>query len=148
MSYLKVVENNIVEAPYMIERDGQIIYGYNKQNNEVMLFKDGYAYYPYPASNYIVVNGQIIPKPIPEPVKNTIFTKLKIRRAMRKLECEIVLDSILRSVPEFQKEWNDAIEIDVADPMIQQAVDHGLIPQGLYNKIVKELQDNDNSEQI
>lgn len=148
MSYLKVVENNIVEAPYMIERDGQIIYGYNKQNNEAMLFEDGYAYYPYPASNYIVVNGQIIPRPIPEPVKNTIFTKLQIRRAMRKFEYEFVLDSILRTVPEFQKEWNDAVEIDVADPMILQAIEQGIFPRELYNKIVKELQDNDNSEQI
>ena len=145
MSYLKVVENNIVEAPYMIERDGQIIYGYNKQNNEAMLFKDGYAYYPYPASNYIVVNGQIIPKPIPEPVKNTIFTKLQIRRAMRKIGIEFILDSLLLNYPQMKKEWDDAVEINIADPMIQVAIEQGIIQQEVYDAIVKELQ-NDYTE--
>ena len=143
MSYLKVVENNIVEAPNIIERDGQIIYGYNKQNNEAMLFEDGYEYFPYPASNYIVVNGQIIPRPIPEPVQNTIFTKLQIRRAMRKLNIEYKLDDLLSDCIEFKIEWNDAVEIDINDPMIQLVVDKGFITQEEFDAIIRELNESE-----
>lgn len=43
------------------------------------------------------------------------FTKLQIRRAMRSLGNESELDSILATSQQFQKDWNDAIEIDLND---------------------------------
>ena len=56
----------------------------------------------------------------------TIFTKLQIRRAMRALEMEPVLDAILESNATFAADWADAQEIDLADPVFASAVAAGI----------------------
>ncbi len=59
--------------------------------------------------------------PSSEPVQN-IFTKLQIRRAMRALEMESVLDAILAGNATFAVDWADAQEIDLADPVFASAI--------------------------
>ena len=135
MSYLKIDSNKIVEAPYIIEKDGKVIYGYNKENNETMLFHDGYAKFPYGASHYEIKNGQIVEKIIPPPEPQTVFTKLQIRRAMRQLGIEDQLNAILSGNFQFQSDWNDAQEIDLNDSLIQDAIEEGLITQEMIDAI-------------
>jgi len=52
----------------------------------------------------------------------TVFTKLQIRRAMRALEMEPVLDAILAGNATFAADWADAQEIDLADPVFASAI--------------------------
>ena len=139
MSYLKIDSNKIVEAPYIIERDGKVIYGYNKENNETMLFQDGYEKFPKPIYSYTIKNGIIVerePDPIPE---QTIFTKLQIRRAMRQLGIEDQLNAILSGNIQFQSDWNDAQDIDLNDSMIQDAIREGYITQEMIEAIKEVL---------
>lgn len=135
MSYLKIDQNQIIEAPYIFERNGKTIYGYNKQNNEEMLFEDGYAKFTLPKSCYIIKDGKIVevePEPAPE---QTTFTKLQIRRAMRQLGIEDQLNALLSGNFQFQSDWNDAQEIDLNDSMIQDAIQEGLITQEMIDAI-------------
>lgn len=135
MFYLKIDQNKIVEAPYTIERDGKVIYGYNKPNNEAMLFADGYDKFPKSASNYEIKNGQIVEKePVPDPPQ-TVFTKLQIRRAMRQLGIEGQLNAILSGNLQFQSDWTDAQDIDLNDSMIQDAIQEGIITQEMIDAI-------------
>lgn len=60
MSYLKIDKNKIIEAPYIIERNGKKIYGYNKPSNESMLISDGYKSFEFPASFYTIEDGNIV----------------------------------------------------------------------------------------
>lgn len=57
----------------------------------------------------------------------SIFAKLDIRRAMRALGNESTLDALLDLVPQFKTDWADAQEIDLADPMVQQALESASI---------------------
>ena len=51
------------------------------------------------------------------------FSKLEIRRAMRALEQETVLDSLLASNATFAKDWADADKgINLNDPLVIQAL--------------------------
>jgi len=135
MSYLKIDQNKIVEAPYKVDRNGKTIYGYNKENNEAMLFEDGYAKFPYGASHYEIKNGQIVEKePVP-PEPQTVFTKLQIRRAMRQLGIEDQLNAILSGNFQFQSDWNDAQDIDLNDSLIQDAIQEGIITQEMIDAI-------------
>lgn len=52
----------------------------------------------------------------------SIFTKLQIRRAMRALEMEPVLDAILAGNATFAADWADAQEIDLTDPVFASAI--------------------------
>lgn len=49
------------------------------------------------------------------------FTKLQIRRTLRELGKENVLDYLLQNEA-FKKDWLDAIEIDLDDELTQQAL--------------------------
>lgn len=63
------------------------------------------------------------PQPEPEPQPpQTVFTKLKIRRAMRALGLECQLNAILTSDATFAADWGDAQEIDLADPVLIAAL--------------------------
>jgi hypothetical protein len=50
-----------------------------------------------------------------------IFTKLQIRRAMRVIGNEAILDGLLTNEA-FKKDWADAVEIDLSDPMTAAAL--------------------------
>lgn len=67
------------------------------------------------------------PAPPPEPQPQTVFTKLSIRRAMRSLGIEERLDALLAVSPTFAADWNDAQEIDLADPVLVEALAAGSI---------------------
>jgi len=54
-------------------------------------------------------------------LSKTVFTKLQIRRAMRSLGNEAILDGLLTNEA-FKKDWSDAIEIDLSDPMTAAAL--------------------------
>lgn len=51
----------------------------------------------------------------------TIYGKLAIRRAMRALGQEEILDALLQN-EQFRKDWDDATEIDLSDPLVVQAL--------------------------
>lgn len=53
--------------------------------------------------------------------KQTVFKKLDIRRAMRELNLEAILDTLLQDTT-FKADWNDATEIDLSDPYVVQAL--------------------------
>lgn len=95
MSYLKIDQNKIIEAPYIIERNGKTIYGYNKPSNEAMLFSDEYNKFELPASCYTIEDGNIVEMNLNIPQEKNVFTKLEIRRAMRQLGIEDTLNYIL-----------------------------------------------------
>lgn len=60
-----------------------------------------------------------VPPPTPDP---TVFSKLQIRRACRRLGFEDELDGLLASSMLFQKDWADASEIDLNDAVTVQAL--------------------------
>ena len=111
---------NAYEAPEKIQRDGKTIIGYNKSTNEAMLLGDGWLRYD---------GGRPLSQ-LP-----TKFTKLAIRRCLRKNGLEDRLDEVLSSNFAFKAEWDDAIQIDVNDVFIQQAVSQGLITQDLISLV-------------
>lgn len=123
MKYIKLQNNLIVEAPYMIERDNKKIIGYNKEANEKMLLEDGYLKYAgyLNISNLNIVDGKIIEIPriseeIP-PSGQTEFSKLQIRRTARALGKQDFLNNLLKSNENFYNDWNDAQIIDLNDQM-------------------------------
>lgn len=62
-------------------------------------------------------------RPAPEP--QTVFSKLAIRRAMRTLGIEGKLDALLNASGTFRADWQDAQEIDLADPVLTSALSTG-----------------------
>lgn len=61
MSYLKIENNKIIEAPYMIEKNGKVIYGFNK--NVDMMLADGYKFFEKQIIDYEIKNNEIVEKP-------------------------------------------------------------------------------------
>ena len=145
--YLKIVDNNIMEAPYNIIKGDQNIFGYNKESNETMLLADGYIKFDKSIDNYVIVSGNIVEKNISEELQEEgplYVTKLQIRRAMRALGVENVLNSILASNDQFKNDWTDAQEIDLNDPMVQQVVTLGIISQETFDLIKNTILNNGN----
>ena len=130
MTYLKIDQNKIIEAPYIIERNGKIVHGYNKESNQIMLFSDGYNKFELPAACYQIKDNEIIKKQYnSDVIQKRVFTKLEIRRAMRQLNIQDKLDAILENNHQFKSDWLDAQEIDLNDPQIVNALKLGLITQ-------------------
>lgn len=65
--------------------------------------------------------------PEPAPPEQTIYSKLAIRRAMRELGIEAKLDALLNASAQFRADWNDAQEIDLADPVLLSALESGTV---------------------
>lgn len=123
--YLKYENGHWIEAPKRAEKDGMTIIGYNSPQNEQMLLADGWMRYDgnkdlnhlrFDNGSIIEIEDQIVEEP------KHIFTKLQIRRAMRKLNMEDQLDYILSSSAEVQKDWNDALQIDLYDEVFNEAL--------------------------
>lgn len=134
MAYLKIENNNIVEAPKNLITNEYKIYGYNQKTNQKMLLRDGYTQYPKSKYNYEIVNGEIVEKQI-TPVENTIFSKLEIRRACRQLNLEDKLNTVLNYNDEIKSDWNDAQCIDLNDEMFETAVSLGVFSENQINEI-------------
>ncbi|MFA6291772.1 MAG: hypothetical protein WC637_08325 [Victivallales bacterium] len=78
------------------------------------------------------------------------FAKLDIRRAMRSMQTaaqaytqdtlETTLDAILASSPVIAKDWADATDINLDDPLVQQALKAGAIDVNKVKLKILELQ--------
>lgn len=62
---------------------------------------------------------------LPKPPEQTVFSKLAIRRAMRTLGIEAKLDALLNASDTFRADWTDAQDIDLADPVLLDALASG-----------------------
>lgn len=132
--YLKIENNTIIEAPKTINRNGYTVYGYNDEKNETMLIADGYAIYPYSKYSYEIIDGEIVKKKDIIHLQ-TVFNKLEIRRKLRQAGLQQDLDNLLASYPQFKKDWQDAVEIDLEEQTIANAIQAGLITQEMIDAI-------------
>ena len=101
-----------------------------------------------PFRNPLVIDGTQVFNPTAEQLRNAgyeqvaptprtgsaVFTKLQIRRALRALNQESLLDSALENEA-FRKDWNDAQEIDLEDEVFKQA----LAAQGVSERRMRQV---------
>lgn len=146
MKYIKFDENgNAFEAPAKMKTEAGTIFGYNSEKNEKTLLADGWLKYEgnTPLSRLKLENGEIVEVTMTTaPSQNKsgrAYTKLEIRRALRKLNKENVLDGLLAHNPTLKKDWDDAQVIRTDDEMIQAAVEKGIIPKELLALLANEL---------
>ena len=134
---------NAYEAPRTTIRDGRRILGYSSPSNEEMLLADGWLRYTgdRPLDKLKLLQGVITEEEWePEDVLPTKFTKLQIRRCLRKHGHEDVLDRVLSSDFSFRKDWDDCLNIDLEDEMMREAVKGGLISEDLISLIQHECE--------
>ena len=143
--YIKFNEDGAeaYEAPFSVSRDGETVIGYNRPTNEKMLLEDGWIRYDgdLPLSRLKMLQGVVTEdtsaEEAPLPTK---FTKLQIRRCLRKHGYEDELDRILSSNAELKKDWDDCLDIDLNDEMVKEAVEKGLLSQELISLIQREYE--------
>ena len=131
------------EAPFSVSRDGETVIGYNRPTNEKMLHEDGWIRYDgdLPLSGLKMLQGVVVEETSAEEAPlPTKFTKLQIRRCLRKHGHEDELDKILSSNAELKKDWDDCLDIDLNDEMVKEAVEKGLISQELISLIQSEYE--------
>ena len=143
--YIKFNEDGAeaYEAPFSVSRDGETVIGYNRPTNEKMLLADGWLKYTgnCPLDKLKLWQGVIIEEEWePEDVLPTKFTKLQIRRCLRKHGHEDALDRVLSSDFSFRKDWDDCLNIDLEDEMMREAVKGGLISEDLISLIQHECE--------
>ena len=143
--YIKFDDNglNAYEAPRTTIRGGRRILGYSSPSNEEMLLADGWLKYTgnRPLDKLKLLQGVITEEEWePEVVHPTKFTKLQIRRCLRKHGYEDELDRILSSNAELKKDWDDCLDIDLNDEMVKEAVEKGLLSQELISLIQREYE--------
>ena len=138
--YIKFNEDGAeaYEAPFSVSRDGETVIGYNRPTNERMLLEDGWIRYDgdLPLSSLKMLQGVVTEETSAEEAPlPTKFTKLQIRRCLRKHGYEDELDRILSSNAELKKDWDDCLDIDLNDEMLKEAVKKGLLSQELISLI-------------
>ena len=134
---------NAYEAPRTTIRGDRRILGYSSPSNEEMLLADGWLRYTgdCPLDKLKLWQGVIIEEEWePEDVPPTKFTKLQIRRCLRKHGHEDALDRVLSSDFSFRKDWDDCLNIDLEDEMMREAVKSGLISEDLISLIQHECE--------
>lgn len=111
-----------VRAPraIKIEKDGHMVWLMNPAASAEWREEHGYTLTERP------------PMPL---IPQTIYTKLQIRRAMRSLGIEERLDALLASSATFAADWADAQEIDLADPVLMDALAAGGITDAEIEQI-------------
>lgn len=85
----------------------------------------------------------LLEKPVisePEEPEKTVFSKLAIRRACRTLGLEGKLNAMLEASEVFRADWTDAQDIDLADPVLLQALAAGTFTEEEINSIKNSLQ--------
>ena len=92
-----------------------------------------------PTDEQLVAAGYEWVDPPPPPVPPAIYTKLEVRRAMRELGIEEKLDALLQISPKFETDWNDAQELDLADPVLVQALAAGSITEEEIEAIKRKI---------
>lgn len=146
MKYIKFNETGTIaeEAPARIKKDTRWIFGYNSPKNEKMLFEDGYIKYngDLPISCLTYKDGKIIEN-MPQSVQpDKTYTKLQIRRAMRKMDMEYLLDDIISGgYTDFGKDWYDAQDISLTDPAFVEALQKFDINQEMIDQIIENIQE-------
>ena len=143
--YIKFNEDGAeaYEAPFSVSRDGETVLGYNRPTNEKMLLEDGWIRYDgdLPLSSLKMLQGVVTAETSAEEAPlPTKFTKLQIRRCLRKHGYEDELDRILSSNAELKKDWDDCLDIDLNDEMLKEAVKKGLLSQELISLIQSECE--------
>ena len=143
--YIKFNEDGAeaYEAPFSVSRDGETVIGYNRPTNERMLLEDGWIRYDgdLPLSSLKMLQGVVVEETSAEEAPlPTKFTKLQIRRCLRKHGYEDELDRILSSNVELKKDWDDCLDIDLNDEMVKEAVKKGLLSQELISLIQSECE--------
>ena len=143
--YIKFNEDGAeaYEAPFSVSRDGETVIGYNRPTNEKMLLEDGWIRYDgdLPLSSLKMLQGVVVEETSAEEAPlPTKFTKLQIRRCLRKHGYEDELDRILSSNVELKKDWDDCLDIDLNDEMLKEAVKKGLLSQELISLIQSECE--------
>lgn len=143
--YIKFNEDGAeaYEAPFSVSRDGETVIGYNRPTNEKMLLEDGWIRYDgdLPLSSLKMLQGAVTEETSAEEAPlPTKFTKLQIRRCLRKHGYEDELDRILSSNAELKKDWDDCLDIDLNDEMVKEAVEKGLLSQELISLIQREYE--------
>lgn len=145
MKYIKFDKNgkNAVQAPFKMKKDGKIIFGYNAPSNENMLFDDGYLKYDGDAPVYSLnyVDGVIVENDYTfeeaQQQKKT-FSKLSIRRALRKMGKQDILDKmLLKRNTQFAKDWIDSTEINLDDDIFKNALKALDINEDLLQEVLK-----------
>lgn len=149
MKYIKFNETGTkaTEAPVRIKKDTRWIFGYNSPKNEKMLLEDGYIKYDgnLPITCLTYKDGKIIENmpqiaQITQPDKT--YTKLQIRRAMRKMNMEDLLDGIISGgYTDFGKDWYDAQDISLTDPAFVEALQKFDINQEMIDQIIENIQE-------
>lgn len=134
------------EAPSRTVKDGKLIIGYNKPTNEAMLLADGYVKYEGTKDSLHIrfENGAIVELPDEEPTPqapSTVFTKLQIRRAMRKMGIENMLDNVIYSNGNVQNDWHDAKEIDLNDEVFKAALAQNGITDEYIQSIISNIEE-------
>ena len=143
--YIKFNEDGAeaYEAPFSVSRGGETVIGYNRPTNEKMLLEDGWIRYDgdLPLSRLKMLQGVVTEETSAEEAPlPTKFTKLQIRRCLRKHGYEDELDRILSSNAELKKDWDDCLDIDLNDEMLKEAVKKGLLSQELISLIQSECE--------
>ena len=134
---------NAYEAPRTTIRGDRRILGYSSPSNEEMLLEDGWIRYDgdLPLSRLKMLQGVVAEETSAEEAPlPTKFTKLQIRRCLRKHGHEDALDRVLSSDFSFRKDWDDCLNIDLEDEMMREAVKGGLIPEDLISLIQHECE--------
>jgi len=142
--YLKFDNNGFCtgEAPKQMLKDGKLILGYNKPSNEEMLLADGYIRYDGNKNWFWLhlENGEIVDREKEETHAIKVFTKLQIRRALRKLGAEAKLDDILTGNVEFGKDWADAQEINLEDEAVVSALMGSDFDESFINTVIDNIE--------
>lgn len=142
--YLKFDNNGFCtgEAPKQMVKDGKLILGYNKPSNEEMLLADGYIRYDGNKNWFWLhlENGEIVDREKEETHAIKVFSKLQIRRALRKLGAEAKLDDILTGNVEFGKDWADAQEINLEDEAVVSALMGSDFDESFINTVIDNIE--------
>ena len=121
--YVKIINDKIIFPPHNC---GNII---NVHLNKAWLEENG----------YIDITQQQLKKYIKPKEQTKIYSKLEIRRAMRKLGIEDKLNLILNSNEIFKADWTDAQEINLNDQIFIQALNLGGITNQEIQLIIKNI---------
>lgn len=121
---LKEIDEKLVPPPAVYQaEDGRTVF--NMAADDSLMLECGWRDW---TDEEIAAWEREHPQPAPpEPPEQTVFSKLAVRRAMRALGIEAKLDAVLAGSETFRADWTDAREIDLADPVLAEALNAGAV---------------------
>lgn len=142
---LMPANSTVIQPPALADRQAAV---WNGSGWDVIADLRGTVYYGADGREYTqnqlgeLPDGALLEKPVievEEPEK-TVFSKLAIRRACRTLGLEGKLNAMLEASEVFRADWTDAQNIDLADPVLLQALQAGTFTEDEINSIKNSLQ--------